>query len=1257
MYELKAKSIKSISPIIIENARAGKADLYISGNYYQDGIPSEQSPKEIQTIKNQVIIEIYSKKIYNSSILNSLLGSVLGYKTPSGKKYILSIQQEMLPEDTFEKDLDGNWYEIHNWSKIDSYNNEEINTEFISTTGKLTQGATIYYKSDIQQKIECTNEQKEILNSIEIYKGYNYISAKSTNIVKPYISINYDVELTDELKNAFSTNIVRAYIIISKDGFEINQDNYLKDFKLEDLRFIPDNGFFGGTVARRLTINFNNVDNQFNIQDEDLKFYISVEYNNVEYFLDYGNFIVQKPDTENTTDNTSFEALDYMCKFNQSYVDKMTYPCKLVELAENVCEQAGVELGNRDFKNANFIVTDNQFVGGETLRTVLSAIALSAFSFARIGQDNKVYIDFIKKENSDISLNSDKYYNLSFASKEYGPINKIILRNSQVEGENVAIQDDESIEKNGLHELVISDNPFAYTQEKRLQLIEAGREMFGFHYMPINSMNSLGYAFLDSTSLIETEDMQGNKIYSYVLNHTLDYDGTLLDEIECPALTETETKYTYTPEVLQKLQKTEFMLNKQDQTITGLITKTDGLDTQMTKVEQRVDGITETISSVETKVETAENKAENAQNTANDAVSQITTTNEKLTQVEENVDGITQTVSSVETQVGKIEETANNANQKADSAVNQIEVTNENVTKIEQNVNGITDSVTAIETNLNENYSTTEQMNSAIEQKAGSITSSVTKTIDNIQVGGTNLIPNSAPFDTSDYYISDTSSIELTLQNEETAPYRKCLRIRTLKQLTSTSGIYIYMTKDTLEEGKEYCFSIWLKATANTIVTTGYNAGGSTSFNVTTSWQKFTHKFTATATSSSKVGFPIYLPVNTIEGRQVFAHSIKLEEGNKITAWSPAPEDDVKGFEFGTKIIQDWESVQIAWNQISEYIQFINAMLQIKDTNNNLLMALTKDGQKFYNLGTLFATIGSANYANDKNQKGLSFGMNTNGRFISWGKQSTEDGNYIAKLYYCAENSFGRTKEGIYFGVPAFLSDELNLQSGRITGSESVWYPAVFINDNIKDGFVRLSRYQCSFDVEDAIYVKGYQVQTNQSDGRLKHNIKNTEINALDKIKQIKHRQFIWNKDNKEEHIGYIAQELEKVDENYVIKNPQYDENGNVIDYLYQVNLLPILATATKAISELEEKLEEKESIINKQQEFLFKIAEKLNMQDEYNTTFNTTTPKMAKAMKIENDEVDYGTDIKYSKNSKATTPNRMIITKDGIVRKENNNE
>lgn len=415
------------------------------------------------------------------------------------------------------------------------------------------------------------------------------------NEVSPIIVENFE-SLNKEVKKAFLTNITKAYIIRGSDNFKISQDNYLKDLKLEELRFIPDKGFLGGTVARRLTINFNNVDNQFNIQDEDLELFLGVEYNNVDYYVEMGNFIVQKPETENTTDNTSFEALDYMCRFNQTYVDEMQYPCKLVELAENVCKQAGVELGNKDFKNSDFIVTDNQFVSGEPLRTVIGAIALSAFSWARIKQDNKLYIDFQKKETPEEEIDYDSFFNLNFASKEYGPLNKIILRNSQVEGENVAIQDDTSIEKNGLHELVIADNPFAYTQEKRMQLIEAGRELFGLRYMPVNSVSTIGYVYLDANAFITLKDMQGNKINTYVFNHTIDYDGTILDEIACPALTETETKYTYTPEVLQKLQKTEITVNKYEQKITEIVENQSEFESKLTQVVTDLDGIKQTVS-------------------------------------------------------------------------------------------------------------------------------------------------------------------------------------------------------------------------------------------------------------------------------------------------------------------------------------------------------------------------------------------------------------------------------------------------------------------------------------------------------------------------------------------------------------------------------------------------------------------------------------------------------------------------------------
>lgn len=103
-------------------------------------------------------------------------------------------------------------------------------------------------------------------------------------------------------------------------------------------------------------------------------------------------------------------------------------------------------------------------------------------------------------------------------------------------------------------------------------------------------------------------------------------------------------------------------------------------------------------------------------------------------------------------------------------------------------------------------------------------------------------------------------------------------------------------------------------------------------------------------------------------------------------------------------------------------------------------------------------------------------------------------------------------------------------------------------------------------DVSSNIHATGTVTGSNiQSDERLKKNIKDTSSNALDIINKINHKEFDWIKDNKHTNIGYIAQELEKIDENFVIK-----ENET-----YYVNLLPILATTTKAIQEQQKQIEQ----------------------------------------------------------------------------------
>lgn len=115
---------------------------------------------------------------------------------------IIEIQQPMLTDDTFIKEDDG-WKEVHNWAKIDSYNGENITAEYISTTGELTTGATVYYKLETPTKLVCTEKQKEqlddLLNTIT-YKNLTYVYSVDAIIyyrdrVSPIVKITYVKDL------------------------------------------------------------------------------------------------------------------------------------------------------------------------------------------------------------------------------------------------------------------------------------------------------------------------------------------------------------------------------------------------------------------------------------------------------------------------------------------------------------------------------------------------------------------------------------------------------------------------------------------------------------------------------------------------------------------------------------------------------------------------------------------------------------------------------------------------------------------------------------------------------------------------------------------------------------------------------------------------------------------------------------------------------------------------------------------------------
>lgn len=86
------------------------------------------------------------------------------------------------------------------------------------------------------------------------------------------------------------------------------------------------------------------------------------------------------------------------------------------------------------------------------------------------------------------------------------------------------------------------------------------------------------------------------------------------------------------------------------------------------------------------------------------------------------------------------------------------------------------------------------------------------------------------------------------------------------------------------------------------------------------------------------------------------------------------------------------------------------------------------------------------------------------------------------------------------------------------------------------------------------------------SDSRLKNSIEDTKVDdALEQILSIKHKEFYFNKNNKFQDNGYIAQQLEEINPNLVLP-PDNEEK------YYSVNTFYMESLITKAIQEFYEK-------------------------------------------------------------------------------------
>lgn len=246
--------------------------------------------------------------------------------------------------------------------------------------------------------------------------------------------------------------------------------------------------------------------------------------------------------------------------------------------------------------------------------------------------------------------------------------------------------------------------------------------------------------------------------------------------------------------------------------------------------------------------------------------------------------------------------------------------------------------------------------------------------------------------------------------------------------------------------------------------------------------------------------------------------------------------------ELSTKIQQNASAVKIAWNNISKYIQFESGELRIYDSavtsTQKLVSKFNYNGSHFYRDDVYIGKIGTNNWTGNTSYRGLVFDLEYGASYMCWAaRDSSSASAYTVKLIYHHKSS--QDKAGLHFACSTYADGNLYLADDvrvlewsnggcGIRGKMS-WCNSSNTNSVVIDGQDKsFAIYNnVNVDIYSDIDMHNWDIN-NQSDARMKKNIQDCSVNALELLNSIELKEFDWIQTGEHETVGIIAQQLQE---------------------------------------------------------------------------------------------------------------------------------
>lgn len=329
--------------------------------------------------------------------------------------------------------------------------------------------------------------------------------------------------------------------------------------------------------------------------------------------------------------------------------------------------------------------------------------------------------------------------------------------------------------------------------------------------------------------------------------------------------------------------------------ISSTVSRVESLETDTTQAKkdvadaiQKATAAKETADSAQADATAAKETADKAQSAVDEANKNLSTAQNKLTQAEENLTNVTGRVDATEKEivdakeqvadaqakvtqaqkdVESAKETANTAVSNAKTAQDTANDAKTKAEKAQQDVDNLTSRVTTAESKITQNE---KSISLAVSE-----TTKVNQKVDNLQIGGRNLLRNTS-FNTFNYWNAINAKLAVVDGWCE----------------VTINDIWSGITQNFKpEKGVDYIISYeaYLVDTEATSAFLECDFGSpDDKLAITKTPTKYSKKVPYPINAAEFINFQL---LSTEVGKKWRIRNIKLEKGNKATDWTPAPED------------------------------------------------------------------------------------------------------------------------------------------------------------------------------------------------------------------------------------------------------------------------------------------------------------------------------------------------------------------------------